>query len=284
MSRSRAWATRRLAARSLCLLVIALPAIGARAADEGPAEEPPPAPYWSREPVRPFLALDLEAGAYLRATASAGYGRPHWLWAGAEAFAFETLDMGVLYGGVRANLLAADLQLGVRRVFSQVRGTAPLAASHSIDDFDQAARNVDYTTLVAELSGGAPTPRGFVLYDLEALHATDLARGQDLFEEWDHVVTNSGSLAAARLGWVLALGQDGFIKLGPMGDLTASFGRGTTARAGAIGIINLTNHLDLVGLLLWPLRSPDELGFKGTFGTLRLRWKWASGESQPGFK
>jgi len=255
----------------------------ARAADDGPAESPPPQSYWSTEAVRPFIALDVEAGADVRATVSAGYGRPHWLWFGAEAYGFETLDMGTLYAGLRANLLAADLQLGVRRTWSQARGTVPSAPSHSIDDFDDAASDIDYTALVAELSGGLPTPRGFALYDLQIQHVTDLPAGRDLFDEWDHVVTASGTLAAARLGWVAALGNNGFIKIGPMGDLTASFGRGTTARLGAIGIVNLTNHLDLVGLLLWPARSPDDLGFKGSYGTLRLRWQWASGESKPGF-
>jgi hypothetical protein len=260
--------------------LLALPAI---AADEGKAEDPPPQAYWSQGNARPFVALDLEAGAYVKAIISAGYGRPHWLWGGVEGYAFETLDMGVLYGGIRANLLAADLQLGVRQVWSQARGTAPRASSHSIDDFDSAPSHVAYTTLVGELSGGLPIPTGYILYDFEALHVTDVPQGQDLFDEWDHVVTNSGSLVAERLGYVAALGKNGFLKVGPMADLTESFGRGTTARIGALGIVNLTDHLDLVGLLLWPVRSPDELGFKGTFGTLRLRWQWASGESKPGF-
>jgi len=35
----------------------------AAAADDGPAEDSPPRAYWSRGNARPFVALDLEAGA-----------------------------------------------------------------------------------------------------------------------------------------------------------------------------------------------------------------------------
>ena len=150
----------------------------------------------------------------MKVFASAGYGRPHWVWGGVEGYAFETLDMGVLYGGICANLLAADLQLGVRQVWSQARGTSPRAGSHSIDDFDNAPSHVAYTTLVGELSGGLPIPTGYMLYDFEALHVTNLAPGKDLFDEWDHVVTNSGSLVAERLGYVTALGKNDLIKVG----------------------------------------------------------------------
>jgi len=53
-----------------------------------------------------------------------------------------------------------------------------------------------------------------MLYDFEALHVTNLAPGKDLFDEWDHVVTNSGSLVAERLGYVTALGKNDLIKVG----------------------------------------------------------------------
>jgi hypothetical protein len=260
--------------------LFALLCSGAAAAQTAAPEEiPAEAPYWSQGQARPFLALDAEAGAHLRAIASVGYGKPHWLWGGAEAYAFETLDFGALYAGVRASLLVADLQLGVRRVFSRTHGSLPAAPSHSLAAFE-GAPDLDYTTLTADLSGGLPVPGGYAIYEFEALHATDLAQGQELLEEWDHVVTG-GSLVAGRLGYLYVWNR---LKIGPMGDLTGTFGRGDTIRVGGVASFTLTNHLDIAGLLLIPVQSPDDLGFKGTFGSIRLRWQWATGECRPGFR
>jgi hypothetical protein len=261
----------------ICAL-LALLSFAAAAQTAAPEEVPPEPPYWSQGQARPFLALDAEAGAHLRFIASIGYGKPHWLWGGAEAYAFETLDFGALYAGVRASLLVADLQLGVRRVFSRTHGAVAAAPSHELAEFESAP-NLDYTTLTADLSGGLPAPGGYAIYEVEALHVTDLAQGQEILEEWDHVVT-SHSLLAVRLGYLYEWKR---LKIGPMGDLTASFGRGDTIRVGGVASYTLTNHLDIAGLLLIPVQSPDDLGFKGTFGSIRLRWQWATGESRPGF-
>src|SRR5277367_2587569 len=89
-------------------IAISIAPIASVRADDAPADAPAevaPPPYWSAGEVRPFVALDAEAGAHVRAIASAGYGRPHWLWAGAEAAAFATLDFTALYAGIRADLL-----------------------------------------------------------------------------------------------------------------------------------------------------------------------------------
>jgi hypothetical protein len=261
-----------------CALLVMLCSGAAAAQTAAPEEIPPEAPYWSQGQARPFLALDAEAGAHLRALVSAGYGKPHWLWGGVEAYAFETLDFGALYAGVRASLLVADLQLGARRIFSRTHRAVAVAPSHSLAAFE-AAPDLDYTTLTADLSGGLPVPGGYAIYEVEVLHVTDLAQGQELLEEWDHVVTG-GSLLAVRLGYLYQWHR---LKIGPMADLTATFGRGDTIRIGGVASFALTNHLDIAGLLLIPVQSPDDLGFKGTFGSIRLRWQWATGEANPGF-
>ena len=107
------------------VLLVLLCAGAAAAQTAAPEELPPEPPYWSQGEPRPFLALDAEAGAHLRAIVSAGYGKPHWLWGGAEAYAFETLDFGALYAGLRASLLVADLQspdgLGFKGTFGSLR-------------------------------------------------------------------------------------------------------------------------------------------------------------------
>lgn len=263
--------------RRRALLVLLCSGAGA-AQTAAPEQVPPQPPYWSQGEARPFLALDAEAGAHLRAIVSAGYGKPHWLWAGAEAYAFETLDFGALYAGLRGSLPGLDLQLGVRRVFSRSHGPVPSAPSHALAAFE-GAPHLDYTTLTLVLSGGLPAPGGYAIYELEALHVDNLPDGQEMLEEWDHVVTR-GSLLAGRLGYLYQWER---LKIGPMIDLTTSSGRGNTIRLGGVASYTLTDHLDIAGLLLIPAMSPDDLGFKGTYGSLRLRWQWATGESKPGF-
>jgi hypothetical protein len=70
--------------------------------------------------------------------------------------------------------------------------------------------------------------------------------------------------------------------VGPLADVTATFGRGTLVRAGPLVEARLSDHLDLLVLAAVPLRTPDSLGlFGGTYGTARLRWTSATGEERP---
>lgn len=50
-------------------------------------DEPSPGvPYWSQGRARPFLSgLAIAGVGYGRLALNAGYGKPHWAWAGVEA-------------------------------------------------------------------------------------------------------------------------------------------------------------------------------------------------------
>lgn len=235
--------------------------------------------YWEDATPRAFLSLQPVVGAgYAQLTAQAGWGRPMWMWGGAEAFAFAAPTFACAYAGARVDLLAVGLRAGVRRTASFSRGPLSPGAAHSLDEFDSAAPHAAYTTLEAELSGGLPAPHGYAIWDFEAYRFADAPAG-DLYEEWLKVAARPPWLAAARLGYLAALGRGGWIKLGALADLTATFGRGTLVRAGPLLVLNFTDHLDLVVLAAPALRSPDSLGLLGgMYGTARLRWTWATGE------
>lgn len=240
--------------------------------------------YWEQGPARPFVALQPVAGpGYAKLTAQAGWGRPRWLWAGAETYAFASPSFTAVYGGVVLDLLAVSLRTGVRRTRSLDHRLVPASAAHSMDELDNAgARAAAYTTLELELSGGIPAPGGFVLWDLEGYRLVGLPAGVDVYEEMLKVAARPPLLAAGRLGYLLALGRGGWLKAGALADGTATFGRGTIVRAGPLATVALSDHLDLLVLTAVPLRSPDSLGLLGgMYGTVRLRWTWASGEGLP---
>jgi hypothetical protein len=253
---------------------------GGVASDEGLPKDP-----WDEGGPRYFLALEPILGAgFVQGTVSTGYGKPYFIWGGVEAFAFASPAFASVYGGLRASLLVADLRAGVRRTFGIAHGFLPQASAHSYDDFRSAEPKANYTALEVELSGGLPAPGGFAFWDFEWMGLYGVPKGVDLYEEFIKVAARPPSVAAARAAWVLALGQRGRLRIGPFGDLTATFGRGTIARAGPFVNWQLTHHLDLLGVAAFALRTPDSLGaLYGTYGTLFLRWRWASGEEKPHF-
>jgi hypothetical protein len=242
--------------------------------------------YWEQGRPRSFVSLQPVLGAgYAQLVAQAGWGRPGWMWGGAEAFAFGGVGFAAEYAGVRADLLAVDLRAGVRHTTSFNHGALQPMPAHSIDDFTAAQPHAAYTTLEAELSGGVPLPGGFGLWDFEGYRIEGAPASVDLYEEWMKVVVRPPWVGAARAGYLLALGSDGWLKLGALADFTATSGRDTLVRVGPLVAARLTDHLDLVVLAAAAVRTPDALGLiGGMYGTVRLRWIWASGEERPGFR
>src|SRR5712692_1144358 len=124
--------------------------------------------YWEKGRPRAFVALQPAVGlGYGQLTAQAGWGRPSWIWGGAEGLAFLSPSFVAASGGVKLDLLAITLRAGVRRTFSISHGLLPEANAHSIDEFNSASPRAAYTTLELELSGGVPVPGGFVFWDFE---------------------------------------------------------------------------------------------------------------------
>jgi hypothetical protein len=56
-------------------------------------EAHPAIPYWSEGRARPFVSGLVVAGVgYGRVAFDAGYGKPHWIWAGVEGTGLITPD------------------------------------------------------------------------------------------------------------------------------------------------------------------------------------------------
>src|SRR5512133_2198566 len=256
----------RLAAAAL--LLAALPALGA---------EP-----WEAGERRAFAAGRLEAGLHGRALLQAGYGKPHWAWAGAQAAAFTTLHTAGVEGAVRAALPFLDLQVSLRRTRSFDRPLLAPAERHT--EADLVAGEARLTVVDADLSGVVPVAGGLAAWELEWVRPIHLGPGVHAFEEtWQVAIAPQGA-AAVRLGF-LAGPFAGRARLGPFAEGVRLFGRDETmTRAGGALFVGLGRHLSLAAMGLLPVSGPDRFAtFTATYGTVALRYAFASGDPAPGF-
>lgn len=259
-----------MARRSAAALLVAaaLPALAAE--------------VWESGEPRAFAAGRLEAGLHGRALLQAGFGRPHWAWAGAQGAAFTTAHTAGVEGAVRAALPFLDLQLALRRTRSFDRPLlAPLAVHREAELRGGHAR---LTVADADLSGVVPVPGGLAAWELEWVRPLGLAAGVHAFEETWQVAVDRRGAGAFRLGWLLGPFARR-LRLGPFAEAVRLFGRGeTVTRAGGALFASLGRHLSVIAMGLAPVSGPDRFAtFTATYGTLALRYAFATGDPTPGF-
>jgi len=258
----------RLAA-ALALLAAAAPARGA---------EP-----WRQGEARPFVAGRVEAGLHGRILAQAGFGKPHWAWAGVQSAAFVTPHTSGGEAALRAVLPFLELEVALRRTRSFDRPLLAPRPSHEEGELE--GGHARLTVLDAGLSGVVPVPGGLAAWGLEWLRPLDLPGGAHAFEEtWQVAIAPSGA-GALRLGWLAGLLR-GRVRLGPFGEAVRLFGRedATVWRAGGALVYAFGRHLSLLAFGLFPVRGPDQFrAWTATSGTLALRYAFASGDPAPGF-
>ncbi|HSM92781.1 MAG TPA: hypothetical protein VLT47_07800 [Anaeromyxobacteraceae bacterium] len=243
-------------------------------------EASPPAPIgqWSEGPARPFLAGRVDAGLYLRAIGAAGWGKPHWMWGGAQAQAITSYQFGAVAGGVRLNLLAVDVEVDLRRTRSYRHRFLDPVASHRSSGLTARGLGLqDYGSLDVDLSGPVPTPGGLAFWEVMWVSVLDAPAGVHVYEEWNHVVQGRDSVTF-KLGWLASLFGTR-LRVGPVGEAIALPGRGAAVwRAGLAGTWRITPRLELVGIAAIVVDSPDRLALlDGMDGSLALRGTWATG-------
>jgi hypothetical protein len=86
----------------------------------------------------------------------------------------------------------------------------------------------------------------------------------------------------ARLGYLLALGVDGALRVGPAADVIILPGREVPViRAGVLGSVLISPSLEAQASFIPVLSSRDNLGLLGgDFGQLGVRYRWAT-DSEP---
>jgi hypothetical protein len=142
-----------------------------------------------------------------------------------------------------------------------------------------------YLAWELELSGLVPLFGGYAIWILDLDKTVDVPSGLAVYEESNRVVIDHPLLLATRWGYVYPFGKNGMFKLGAALDAIWMKGRPSGVwRVGPLGLVALTDHLDLLGLATVSVSTPDDLGFiLGTWAVLGLRYKWATGERSPHF-
>jgi hypothetical protein len=241
--------------------------------------------YWEGTKPRWFVSGNLEGGVYLKPQIRVGYGQPHWMWVGIEAYPVITPGFAGGYAGIRGTLPVLDLRFGVRDSFSFDRSYLTPKASYVAADVDHAhdhARS-HYMTIEGGITGVVPLPGSFLVANVDAYYLPDVPKGLDVYEESLRVVARPNWVIGNRLAYAVKIGKS--IKAGALGELVVVPGRdAVTWRVGPAACVSITDHLDGMFALTVPVSSPDHLGLmQGAFGVLGLSYAWATGDERPHF-
>jgi hypothetical protein len=250
----------------------------------GGTEQAVIARYYELGRTRPFFALTAEAGyAYLKPRFAFGYGRPFWSWLGVEMYPLTSLSGVGGYGGINATLPGISFRTGARYYYPFSRTLLKPASS-----FDRSALDIlrgpkgDYMALEAELTGTIPLFAGSLFAVLTAYHTALVPRDHYLFEDSLRAVMKPPYIGRGRLGYLLAIGADGALRIGPATDLIVLPGRDfVIVRAGVLGSVLISSSIEAQASFIPVIMSRDNLGLLGgDFGQLGVRYRWAT-HSEP---
>jgi hypothetical protein len=236
---------------------------------------------WEGGEERWFLAGRADLGTVEHVGLAAGWGRPHWMWAGAEVHGALGLDFGAAAANLRVALLGVDLWVGPRvtRAWSHV----PLPGEPSHTELPK-GEGLTYRTLDLFASGILPTPGGLALWEANTTRFLDPPKGQ-IYEEWLRAICGPPWCGVARLGWVARL-RDGALHFGLGAEWAYLDGRSSRelVRLGPILAWRIWPHLTLTGAVYWPVSDPDRLGLlERVNGALVLSFYFATGDARPRF-
>jgi hypothetical protein len=291
----RAWLRR---ARSLLLISAAwvFTAVAHAAPPESPEsdEAPTPAPtaegsrpengYWSVGDPRWFVSTKSDLGLYAKPYFSAGYGMPHWIWAGIDVNAISTIEMGQVYAGVRGATPVFDLAFGFRNTYAYGKPFLEPRSTYSSDQVDDApGQNAHYWAWEADAVGFVPLPHSAIMLEFIAVGVLDAPRDRYLYEESYRLVIGDSNYMVWRAATVARILKEDALKVGLLYEWLVATGRDQNVfRMGPAFSFQITDHLEAVGCLSVVLHSPDSLGLVlGSYGLAGLRYRWATGERVP---
>lgn len=258
--------------------------------EDGPsaakADEAPPEfnDYWSEAPTRAFVAAAVGLGPLSKASLLAGYGKPHWMFVALETQAYSTFEFAATSAGLRADFLVLNASVDVRRTWAYSRRLPERAETFDDASLVNPTRpRSEYTAVDLLVWGYVPVGPTLGYWELTQTFFPDKPDDAALFEEWMRFTTNEGSATMGRFVWSYVF-WDRRALVGPALDLAFAPGRSPVVRVGAAFDFQITTHLGVALYASAPVASPDSIGwFDQSWGIARLNWRWASGESRPGF-
>lgn len=239
--------------------------------------------YWSEAPARLFAAGVLDVGTSVRGRALLGWGKPHWTWGGIELEGASTTDTGLAAVRARLALVVADVGVAYRRTYAYRRTFVP-EGDHFTTEGLEGRPKAHYQSLDIDVWGLIPAGSGFVQWEVETVRLYGVRKGVDLYEEWLRAVVRPPVTTDARLAYAYTF-WDGRANVGLMGEWLWLGGRGQAYRVGPLLGFTFTPHWEVNALLTTPVSSPDDLRFfHGLYGTVRVRWRFATGERESIFR
>lgn len=238
---------------------------------------------WKSGRVRPFMATRLDLGfLFLKPRISAGYGRPHDVWAGVDINPLISFDGVGAWGGLRGTLGWIDLRAGARYQHTWSRSLLTPKGSYTRDDIeDRGGPNSSYVSLEAELTFDLPAGPGTLNMEAAGTYILGVQDGYHVYEETLKVVVAPPWVWRGRLGYILPLDRDRIFRIGLVTELVGIPGRDAhTFRGGLVGSARLMKNLEARITLLPTWWGSDSLGTAGSdFLLVGIRHRWATGTS-----
>jgi len=258
-------------------------------AADAPHGDPPkldtPAPSWSEGSARPFISGRAIPGfGYGRFALTAGYGKPHWLWAGAEGIATVTPMYAAVQAGLHVSAVVVDLMITVRRTYAFDHTLIPTADSLDSADLKQANQPAVKSTVIdASLWGFVPYGRWLLTWELTYVRPLGQDSSMLLYEEVQRAVIASDGVVTSKLGPMMNLSASGQVYVGVLAEHLSLLGRRDSLvfRIGPNVWIQLSRQWNLFGYCTWPVQGPDHLGaWSGMYGAGGFLYRFATGESR----
>jgi hypothetical protein len=263
-------------------LLVAVSLVASAGLTPGVARADVPDDPWEKGEYRAFASGLVELGIPEHAVLAAGYGKPFYLWGGAQAEGWLGLDFTSFTGSLRANLRAVDLVAGLRTTRTWRIMPLPDEPHH---DSVPTGGGFTYRTLDLGASGGLPVPGGLLVWQVQGVHFLDPPQGAQIYEQMMRVVCKPPWCADALAGWLLEA-RHGALLAGPLADWAFVTGRSGDpfVRVGGALDWRIWPHVKLVAALFYPISSPDHLGAGYNIdGQVALSYSFATGTPAPHF-
>ena len=243
-------------------------------------------PCWAKGEPRAFLAGRAIAGSgFGRVALAAGYGKPHWLWAGPEVVGFVSPFYAAWSGGIHVRAAIVDLTILWRRTYSFEFGTLPAARSVSSAELRSSPGRARYYSLDARLSGFLPISRLLIAWEVTYIRPIDLAASPLVYEEAQRIVIGSRGLVTTKLTPMVRVLTARDFYAGLFAEHLSLLGRPDSLvfRLGPSLYLTLSDHWDAMGFASWPLLGADSLGaWDGMYGAIAARYRFATQEARGG--
>lgn len=252
----------------------------------GPLDPTPmdrdPMAYWRRNKRQFFVGANVDVGfAYARPTLQVGWGRPHYMWTGAEGMAQVAQNFGGVYLGWRAAFPQLEVRAGARFVRPFFHPVQDAKASYDIRDLETERGNpTSYSLYELEALPELRAGPGFIVGAFTAVAIRGVGDGKEVFEETFRVMAAPPVILRARLGYMFDAKPLGRSRIGVAAevvDVPGRLGDSAIVRAGVLMMWRLHEQVDVLVQLLPVVHSPDTLGLTAAdFSQLGVRYRWAT--------